>query len=104
MRAHGIECRGDGVGDGLHLNVIEAIWHVSAAARRRQTDLIARAARQVHAKHAVAVAERAVATRIRRAEQRDDRRADGCGQMHRSGVSGQQDVETAKERGEIDEV
>ena len=85
-------------------HLIEAVGHVAAAPFRRQANAIARAARQIDAHDAMRLDERSIAPRHRRSEDGQHRRAHGRGQMHRSGVAGQQQSRraTACRRGRRD--
>ena len=66
----------------------EAVGRVADAARGRQADAVAGAARKIDAHDAVAGPARCVARRIGRPEHGDDGRADGSREMHRAGVAG----------------
>ena len=82
----------------------KAIRRVTGAARRRQADTVARAARQIDADDAIARAAGSVTCGIRRAEHRDDRRTDRVRQVHRAGVAGDEEVDLGEDRRKRDQV
>ena len=67
-------------------------------------DAVAGAARQVDSDDAIVRTARRVARRIRGPEDRDDGHADRDGQVHRSGVAGDQQVEPLEDGGDRQQV
>ena len=99
-RRRGVQQIVGGGDDGVDADAFEAVRHVPAAALGRQAHAPARAARQIDSENPLMRAERSVPKWIRRAEQRDKRCADRRGQMHRPGVTRDEQVQTGEQRGQ----
>jgi hypothetical protein len=77
---------------------------VADAASGGQPNPVARAARKIHADDAIGWTPRGIARRIRGTKDGDNRRADGNGQVHRSRVTGDEEIETLDDRGKREQV